>query len=100
MTDKAETGRPSADPTGVDVTLPINLGQFLKAAGLVGTGGEAKYVIASGLVRVNGDVDVRRGRKLLPGDVVALGDAEARVVAPAEPTGGQPGSSGSHAPSF
>jgi ribosome-associated protein len=56
----------------VRVSLPITLGQFVKLAGIVSTGGEAKQLIASGSVRVNGDVDTRRGRKLVAGDVVAV----------------------------
>ena len=48
----------------------IKLGQALKLAGLVEDGVEAKYVIQHGLVMVNGETEVRRGRKLYPGDVV------------------------------
>lgn len=48
----------------------IKLGQALKAAGLVGSGVEAKDVITDGLVKVNGETDTRRGRKLYPDDVV------------------------------
>lgn len=48
----------------------IKLGQALKAAGLVGSGVEAKIVITEGLVKVNGEVDERRGRKLFSGDKV------------------------------
>lgn len=48
----------------------IKLGQALKAAGLVGSGVEAKDVIMDGLVKVNGKTDTRRGRKLYPDDVV------------------------------
>lgn len=48
----------------------IKLGQALKAAGLVDSGVEAKIVINDGLVKVNGQVDVRRGRKLVSGDIV------------------------------
>jgi ribosome-associated protein len=51
----------------------IKLGQFLKLADLVDTGADAKGVLAAGLVRVNGDVESRRGRQLVPGDVVELG---------------------------
>ena len=47
----------------------IKLGQALKLAGLVGSGVEAKVVIQDGEVKVNGEVDVRRGRKLHPGAV-------------------------------
>lgn len=53
----------------------IQLDQFLKREGAVGTGGEAKVRIQSGEVSVNGDVETRRKRKLRPGDVVELGDA-------------------------
>ncbi|MBQ8815375.1 MAG: RNA-binding S4 domain-containing protein [Lachnospiraceae bacterium] len=46
----------------------IKLGQALKLANLVSSGVDAKFVITDGLVKVNGEVDVRRGRKLYPGD--------------------------------
>jgi ribosome-associated protein len=59
----------------------IRLGQFLKLANLVGSGGEAKPLIADGAVTVNGEVETRRGRQLAPGDVVAVGGHSARVVA-------------------
>ena len=52
----------------------ITLGQALKAANLVGSGGEAKVVIQSGEVLVNGEVETRRGRRLEEGDVVEVGD--------------------------
>ncbi|AKK07602.1 RNA-binding S4 domain-containing protein [Corynebacterium testudinoris] len=58
----------------------IKLGQFIKLANLVATGGEAKEVIAAGDVTVNGTVDTRRGKTLRDGDVVCLGDACARVT--------------------
>ncbi|HEV8566585.1 MAG TPA: RNA-binding S4 domain-containing protein [Actinoplanes sp.] len=57
----------------------IRLGQFLKLADLIDTGGEGKILIASGDVTVNGQVDVRRGRQLRPGDVVRVLGREARV---------------------
>lgn len=50
----------------------ITLGDFLKWAGIVHTGGEAKALILQGHVRVNGEVDTRRGRKLFPGDRVDM----------------------------
>lgn len=50
----------------------IKLGQALKAAGFVESGVEAKEVIQDGLVLVNGEVDLRRGRKLYDGDVVSF----------------------------
>ena len=48
----------------------IKLGQALKAAGLVGSGVDAKYVIAEGEVKVNGEVELQRGKKLKEGDIV------------------------------
>lgn len=48
----------------------IKLGQAIKAANLVENGVEAKMVIQDGRVKVNGEVDTRRGRKLVDGDVV------------------------------
>ena len=57
----------------------ITLGQALKAANVVGTGGEAKVLIQYGEVLVNGEVETRRGRKLEPGDVVEVGDERFEV---------------------
>ncbi len=51
----------------------ILLAQFLKWANVTGSGGEAKQLIQDGLVKVNGEVEVRRGRQLLPGDTVEVG---------------------------
>ena len=51
----------------------IRLGQLLKLSGLADTGGEAKVAIEEGAVKVNGDVEVRRGAQLRPGDVVSCG---------------------------
>lgn len=50
----------------------IKLGQALKAAGLVGSGVDAKLVIQDGLVKVNGETEVQRGKKLYDGDVVTF----------------------------
>ena len=65
----------------VDVTGTIRLGQFLKLAGLVEHGADAKDVVAGGEVTVNGRAETRRGRQLEHGDVVALAGERARVVA-------------------
>jgi ribosome-associated protein len=59
----------------------IRLGQLLKLAGVVDSGGEAKSALQEGLVTVNGEVDVRRGRQLHDGDVVGFEDALLRIVA-------------------
>ena len=48
----------------------IKLGQALKAAGLVESGVDAKFVINDGLVKVNGNVEIQRGKKLYAGDKV------------------------------
>ncbi len=48
----------------------IKLGQALKAAGFVESGVDAKYVIQNGLVKVNGQVETQRGKKIIAGDVV------------------------------
>lgn len=48
----------------------IKLGQALKAANLVGSGVDAKFVIQDGLVKVNGEIELQRGKKLVDGDIV------------------------------
>ncbi|MEJ7794925.1 MAG: RNA-binding S4 domain-containing protein [Nocardioides sp.] len=58
----------------------IRLGQFLKLANLVESGADAKPVIQDGRVRVNGEVETRRGRQLRLGDVVELAGQAARVA--------------------
>ena len=55
------------------------LGQALKVASLVGSGGEAKVLIQAGEVLVNGEVETRRGRKLEAGDVVEVGEERLEV---------------------
>jgi ribosome-associated protein len=57
----------------------ITLGQALKAANVVGTGGEAKVLIQTGEVRVNGKIETRRGLKLRGGDVIEVGDERLEV---------------------
>jgi len=58
----------------------IRLGQFLKLANLIDTGSDAKELMIQGLVSVNGEVETRRGRQLVPGDVVELGGLSSRVA--------------------
>ena len=57
----------------------IKLGQALKAAGLVDSGAEAKEVITEGAVRVNGETDTRRGRKLYAGDIITFNGEEVKI---------------------
>ena len=52
----------------------IKLDQFLKWAGALESGGQAKLAIQSEQVRVNGEIETRRGRKLRKGDTVTLGE--------------------------
>ncbi len=56
----------------VEITKePVELYKILKFEGLVATGGEAKHLIASGEVWVNGEVETRKRRKIVTGDVIA-----------------------------
>ena len=58
----------------------IRLGQLLKLADLVEAGGDVKALLADGVVTVNGEVEVRRGRQLVRGDTVSALGVELRVV--------------------
>lgn len=58
----------------------IKLDALLKYAALVGTGGEAKYVIAEGLVEVNGEKCTMRGKKLREGDVVSFAGETVKIT--------------------
>lgn len=58
----------------------IRLDQFLKLANLVRSGGEAKYLIQSGQVLLNGVVETRRSLKIRPGDQITLGDVTVEVA--------------------
>jgi ribosome-associated protein len=81
-------------------TETIRLGQYLKLLGLVATGGEAKFLIQDGQVRVNGEVETRRKRQLHDGDTVEVGDyvsvvtyepdLDESVDSPADEPGTQP----------
>ncbi len=69
-------------PDPIDVSIGgdgIRLGQFLKFAGLLDSGGDVKEAIIDGYVRVNGEVDRRRGRQLQQGDVVTFDGRSVRV---------------------
>jgi ribosome-associated protein len=68
-----EDGMASADPP------TIRLDQFLKLHGAADSGGHAKVLVQSGKVKVNGEVDLRRGRKLRAGDVVLVGTVSLAV---------------------
>jgi ribosome-associated protein len=57
----------------------IKLDQFLKWQGIAQTGGEAKIIIRQGIVLVNGEAEIRRGRKLVTGDRVTIAGTTHRV---------------------
>lgn len=61
-------------------TQTITLGAFLKFSGIVSSGSEAKEIISSGNVLINGEICALRGKKLYNGDVVTANQAELRVV--------------------
>ncbi|MDF2563332.1 MULTISPECIES: RNA-binding S4 domain-containing protein [unclassified Microbacterium] len=69
-------------PRIIDVSIGsdgIRLGQFMKFAGLLDSGGDVKEAIIDGFVTVNGEVDRRRGRQLQHDDVVVFDGRGARV---------------------
>lgn len=57
----------------------IKLGQLLKLAGLADSGIEAKYVISEGKVMVNGEVEIRRGKKIYNGDIITYSNKQIKV---------------------
>ncbi len=68
-------------PTEVEIDGPmIRLGQLMKLAGLVDSGGDVRPILQAGRVSVNGQREDRRGRQLHHGDVVDFGGAVVRVV--------------------
>ncbi len=58
----------------------IKLGQALKASGLVGSGVDAKFVIQDGLVKVNGEIQLQRGKKLYEGDTVTYQGETVQII--------------------
>ena len=58
----------------------IKLGQALKASGLVGSGVDAKFVIQDGLVKVNGETQPQRGKKLYEGDTVTYQGETVQII--------------------
>ena len=57
----------------------IKLGQVLNAAGFVDSGVDAKFVIQDGLVKVNGSIETRRGKKLVDGDIVEFDGKKIKI---------------------
>ncbi len=62
------------------ITEYIKLDQFLKYQGIASTGGEAKFIISEGKVKVNGDIEYSRGRKLVPRDIIEYEKERFKIV--------------------
>lgn len=58
----------------------IRIDQLLKYASIVGTGGEAKYIIGEGMVRVNGEIVTQRGKKIRHEDIVEVNDIQLKII--------------------
>ena len=71
--------RNSMDDSSKPELETIELDQFLKLAEVCQSGGQAKHLIQSGAVLVNGVIEMRRGKKLRPGDSVSVGGEEFMV---------------------
>ena len=59
---------------------PVELYKVLKFEGLVGSGGEAKLVVDNGLVRLNGEVETRKRKKVVSGDVIEFDHTRMKLV--------------------
>ena len=60
-------------------TEPVELYKILKFEGILSSGGEAKAVIAEGLVKVNGELETRKRKKIVAGDIIEFGDEKIRI---------------------
>lgn len=60
--------------------IPVELYKILKFEGLVASGGEAKAVIAGGLVLVNGVTETRKRKKIVSGDIIEFGEVMLRIL--------------------
>ena len=58
----------------------IKLDQILKLADIASTGGHAKYLIQEGVVKVNGEVETRRGKKIISGDIIEVEGNQIKVI--------------------
>ena len=64
----------------VEITKePVELYKILKFEGILSSGGEAKAAIAEGLVMVNGEVETRKRKKIVAGDIIEFGDEKIRI---------------------
>ena len=64
----------------VEITKePVELYKILKFEGILSSGGEAKAAVAEGLVKVNGEVETRKRRKIVAGDIIECGDEKIHI---------------------
>lgn len=59
---------------------PVELYKILKFEGMVGSGGEAKMVIAEGYVMVNGELETQKRKKIISGDIIEFGGETIRIL--------------------
>lgn len=59
---------------------PVELNKILKFEGIVGSGGEAKMVISDGQVKVNGEIETRKRKKIVSGDIIEFNAKQYKVV--------------------
>ncbi len=59
---------------------PVELYLILKFEGLVGSGGEARFVVSEGMVALNGEVETRKRKKIVSGDVIEFNNEEYKIV--------------------
>jgi ribosome-associated protein len=81
----ASNDAPDVPTTEADEADVLRLDDALKLAGVAGTGGQAKHLIQQGEVRVNGEVETRRKRKLVEGDVVEVGGESFEIALSDDP---------------
>lgn len=82
MRDRPNSHIPNGEAPIHDVPITgemIRLGQLLKLAGAVDNGADVRPLLADGLVTVNGEVELRRGRQLHRGDVITLDEISVRI---------------------
>lgn len=60
--------------------VPVELYKILKFEGLVGSGAEAKAVVADGMVRVNGAIEIQKRKKIVAGDIIEFAGQRLRIV--------------------
>ena len=85
MADKNEARLPQRPRTIHIENAPCELYKILKFESLVQSGGEAKYVIAQGRVRVNGAIETRKRKKIVSGDLIEFEDQAYRITVSRRP---------------